>query len=121
MKHRVPLSGLLAGVLLLTSCATPRTSAQLEAARQALRPGISTRAEVQARLGPPDENIEEEEARVWVYSAQFSLPMGVGYLPVLGDLLDLAETAHNLSNAHELIIQFDEQGVVRKRSLRALP
>ena len=51
----------------------------------------------------------------------FSLPMGVSYLPMLGDLLDLAETAHNLSNAHELIIQFDEQGVVRKRSLRALP
>lgn len=87
---------------------------------QRLQPGSSTRQQAQQALGDPTERQTHADAEVWIYNPRKSLPPLVGWLPVLGDVLEVAEMAHQRMRRHELILQFDTTGVLRRRTVRAL-
>lgn len=94
-----------------------------EALREALprlQPGISTRQQVQQALGEPSERQTHADAEVWIYNPRKGLPPLVGWLPVLGDVLEVAELAHQRLRRHELILEFDAAGLLKRRTVRAL-
>jgi outer membrane protein assembly factor BamE (lipoprotein component of BamABCDE complex) len=87
---------------------------------QQLQPGTATRQQAQQALGEPTERQSFADAEVWVYNPRKRLPPLVGWLPVLGDVLEVAELAHQRLRRHELILPFDTTGVLRRRTVRAL-
>lgn len=85
-----------------------------------LAPGSTTRQQARQALGEPTERQAHADAEVWVYNPRMKLPPGVAWLPVLGDVLELADLAHQRLRRHELILEFDVAGVLRRHTVRAL-
>ncbi|MCB1954334.1 MAG: hypothetical protein KDG55_01585 [Rhodocyclaceae bacterium] len=94
--------------------------AGLDRGAQGLKAGESTRAEVIRQLGPPDEVRGDDSVQVWIYTDVLEVPPLLGFVPVVGDVLDLVVAANELRGSHELIVQIDPKGVVRRLRLRQL-
>jgi len=86
--------------------------------RQALTPGVSTKADVGKALGRARVNRFDSGYEVWVYDYKAGLPVFAGFVPVLGTVAGLADAA---TRDRELAILFDPAGVVRKYRLREAP
>ncbi len=80
----------------------------------------ATRAQVLERLGQPTETLTAAEAEVWVYNHRVEVPALLGFLPVVGDAIDLLDWAQRQRHSHEVVVQFDAQGVVKRIKRRAL-
>lgn len=121
---RLPPKGkqLLSALLLasLSACSVISPSARLEEQHQEILPGKTTKQELRSRLGDPSETIQEERANVWVYSGKLEVPFLIGMIPIVGDVLEAVEAAHNLRTHYELIVQFDSRDVVKKYKLREM-
>ncbi|MBK7849089.1 MAG: hypothetical protein IPJ73_19405 [Zoogloea sp.] len=48
------------------------------------------------------------------------VPVVVGMIPVLGDLVEAVETVQSLREWRELIVEYDAAGVVQRASLRRI-
>lgn len=104
-------SGLLAG------CAMQKHADFLDHPQSVMKIGVTTRQEILSMLGNPSEQFEDRGRNIWVYSDRLDVPFPVGFIPVVGDIADVAEIAHT---NQELIIQFDEHELVSKYKLRHL-
>ena len=89
-----------------------------EVTRQALTPGVSTKADVARVLGHARVNRFDSGYEVWAYDYKAGLPMFAGFVPVVGTLAALADAT---TRERELAILFDRDGVVRKYRLREAP
>lgn len=108
----------LVAALALASCASLRGSGDLHRHEQVITCGKTTRAEVLAAFGDPSEITRDGEREVWVYGDASEFPAFVGFVPIVGELVAIVEVASALNGRHELIIQFDRQGVASKSKLR---
>lgn len=79
-----------------------------------------TRDKVLAVWGQPTETIPAGASEVWVYNRRINIPSLLGYLPVVGDVIELVSLALQRRNNHEVIVQFDAQGIVTKAKRRKL-
>ncbi|MEW6445609.1 MAG: alpha/beta hydrolase [Pseudomonadota bacterium] len=88
-----------------------------------LRVGATPRAAIEAALGRPTEVHRDRDGSVLIYTdAKLDVPILIGFIPVLGDVLDLAATAQDLLKVREeWIFQFDAQGILRRHTQRAVP
>ncbi len=76
---------------------------------QTLRPGVSTREQVQRDLGEASVYRFADGREAWAYQSTSGIPKWVQFVPYLGLLpLDYA------SRTTELALLFDAQGVLRK-------
>jgi hypothetical protein len=112
----------LAVFLALVGCAagahrSEEQNANVLNSKQIIVVGETTKAEVARSMGQASETVSDPDSgdEVWVYSIE--VPFFVGFIPVVGDIVDVAETAQK---DRELIVWFDKQGVATKFELREL-
>lgn len=87
----------------------------------ALTPGATSRQQVEDMLGKPEEILRDGAREVWVYSDRPpSVPWAISLLPIIGDVLDVVSMIQNARTLHELVLQFDEDGLIRSYVLREL-
>ena len=108
---------LLAG---LSSCANQVLGGKLDNHQNSIAVGKTTKTDIHNQLGAPDEEILEDGIDIWVYQGKTNVPTAISLIPIVGDIGSALETIQNMNNNNELIIQFDERGVVKKSKLRAL-
>ena len=117
MKRALTMACLAAA---LSACAVatpdlPRAANTPEALRAQLRPGLTTRAEVERTLGKGSATKFDNGYEVWIYDDRHAIPELLHWLPVVGNAVSVAEATRSV---HELAILFDRDGVVRKYQLR---
>lgn len=84
-----------------------------------LTPGSTRHDAVSQALGTPDEIHRDGARTIWVYRAPgLRVPPAMGLVPVIGDIAELAQLAQAGIERCESIIEFDEQGVVRRARCR---
>lgn len=99
----------------LMACASTKKQA-MDDPTKTIVVGKTTRDEIQKTFGAADEKIVTEEGTdVWVYVDVMKVPLLVSFIPVVGDVADLAELKHK---NRELIVQFDSLGLVKKVKVR---
>ena len=110
-------AALLFAVLLLSGCGAPPQVAQVMNNPHAqLVVGTTHQKDVQRLLGAPTEHhAGDGHGEVWVYSDIVKVPLAVSLIPLIGDAADLAELEHK---NRELIVQFDQTGVLRRLKVR---
>lgn len=86
-----------------------------------LQPGRTSRAQVEATLGKPAEILHDGAREIWIYSDKpVSLPWAVSVIPVIGDVAEAVRLIQDTRVQHELVLQFDEQGLVLGHALRQI-
>lgn len=99
----------------LMACASTKKQA-MDDPTKTIVVGKTTCEEIQQTFGTADEKIVTEEGTdVWVYEDVMKVPLLVSFIPVVGDVADLAELKHK---NRELIVQFDSLGLVKKVKVR---
>ena len=86
--------------------------------------GETRRARIESLVGPPRKTYRDDTSRggeVGVYHHKpAKVPVVVGMIPVLGDLVEAVETVQSLREWRELIVEYDAAGVVQRASLRRI-
>lgn len=105
---------------LLSACAAvapkiPSAASTHEGLREQLRPGVTTKADVARTLGKGSATNFDNGYEVWIYDDKHAIPELLHWLPVVGDVVSVAEATRSV---HELAILFDKDGIVRKYQLR---
>ncbi|MQA37943.1 hypothetical protein [Rugamonas aquatica] len=105
---------------LLSACAVvapniPAAASTSEGLREQLRPGVTTKADVARTLGKGSATRFDNGYEVWIYDDKHAIPELLHWLPVVGNVVSVAEATRSV---HELAILFDKDGVVRKYQLR---
>lgn len=86
-----------------------------------LQPGRTSRAQVEATLGKPAEILHDGAREIWIYSDKPTrLPWVVGVIPVIGDVAEAVRLIQDTRVQHELVLQFDEQGLILGHALRQI-
>lgn len=116
---RQPIAGLLVGVVLAATAATARGES-IDRYQEFIVVGQTCQREIRQALGSPREAIPDGDANIWVYSNKLKIPMALSLIPLIGDIADAIELVQGIQNNHELIIQFDAEGIVKKAKLREL-
>ncbi|MEW6677448.1 MAG: alpha/beta hydrolase [Pseudomonadota bacterium] len=103
--------------------ATPlphRTSSSKPAAPSSITPGVTDRSQVLERLGQANEVITDPDTgeEVWIYPTGLAAPWYIGFVPVLGEVVDAVETVQSLHGKEERLIRFDGRGVVQSFTAR---
>lgn len=84
-----------------------------------MTPGSTRQEAVSQALGKPDEIHRDGARTIWIYrAAGLRVPKILGLVPVIGDIAELALLAQAGIERCESIIEFDEQGVVRRARCR---
>lgn len=91
-------------------------------AEPGITPGVTRKAQVREQLGEAAETIRDPDSgdEVWVYTNTWEVPWYISFVPVLGDVADVVETAQALGGKQEKLIRFDAQGVVRACRVRTV-
>jgi len=101
---RLRRSLVLVSILALAGCATPSLRGQGDLSRF-VRDGVSTRSELEARLGPPALTFENERIACWRLgrddAGQFVVRRTVGWA----------------GTRDELVVVFDATGTVQRHAL----
>lgn len=89
---------------------------------QIITVGKTTQAQIKGAKGEPDEKMIDGDHQVWVYQDKsLDIPLAISFVPIIGDVLDVIDTADKMLVAkYELIIQFDNQGVVSRFKQRKM-
>lgn len=86
-----------------------------------LKPGKTSRGQVEQVLGKPSEIMRDGAQEIWIYSDKPpEIPWAVSFIPVIGDILDAVELVQETQGRHELVLQFDEHGIIRSYTLREI-
>lgn len=86
-----------------------------------LSPGKTSRQQVEEALGKPEEILRDGGREIWVYSDRFpSVPRAIGLVPIVGDILEVVRMIQDARAQHELVLLFDEDGLIRSYTLREL-
>lgn len=86
-----------------------------------LLPGRTSRAQVEATLGKPAEILHDGAREIWIYSDKPTrLPWAVSVIPVIGDVAEAVRLIQDTRVQHELVLQFDEQGLILGHALRQI-
>ncbi|MCA0186922.1 MAG: alpha/beta hydrolase [Proteobacteria bacterium] len=86
-----------------------------------LQPGRTSRAQVEATLGKPGEILHDGAREIWIYSDKpIRLPWAVSIIPVIGDVAEAVRLIQDTRVQHELVLQFDEQGLILDHALRQI-
>jgi len=86
-----------------------------------LKPGETSREQVEQILGKPSEIMRDGAREIWIYSDKPpEIPWAVSFIPVIGDVLDVVEFIQDARGPHELVLQFDEHGIIRGYTLREI-
>ena len=86
-----------------------------------LQPGRTSRALVEATLGKPGEILHDGAREIWIYSDKpIRLPWAVSVIPVIGDVAEAVRLIQDTRVQHELVLQFDEQGLILDHALRQI-
>jgi pimeloyl-ACP methyl ester carboxylesterase len=86
-----------------------------------LEPGKTSREQVEQVLGEPSEIMRDGTREIWIYSDKpLEIPWAVSFIPVIGDVLDVVELIQDARGQHELVLQFDEHGIIHSYTLREL-
>lgn len=86
-----------------------------------LQPGRTSRAQVEATLGKPGEILHDGAREIWIYSDKpIRLPWAVSVIPVIGDVAEAVRLIQDTRVQHELVLQFDEQGLILDHALRQI-
>lgn len=85
-----------------------QTSATLQ---QHIEKGVTTKAQVEARLGQPQSVSFNNGQEQWTYSFAHATPTGVDFVPVVNLFVHHANVDHKM-----LVILFDKEGVVQNYS-----
>jgi pimeloyl-ACP methyl ester carboxylesterase len=87
-----------------------------------LIPGKTSRADVQAAWGAPAESVRDGSRETWIYSDKpQETPLAISFIPVIGDIADAIDLINSVHGSHELIVHFDEHGLVSRYRLREVP
>ncbi|MBT0964151.1 hypothetical protein [Denitromonas iodatirespirans] len=98
----------------ISGCASTHNQAALNEPDTVLSVGRSTRSDVLSTVGEPTEKIRDKGEEIWVYGEERTkVPTLISFIPVVGDILDVAETVRDMKARHELIVIFDDAGVVK--------
>jgi len=116
---RQMLAGLLGSLIVATTACTAQAES-IDDYRQFIVVGRTSQEDIRQILGTPPETVAEADVDIWVYNDKTEIPFFVSLLPVVGDIADAIVLVRNIRGNHELIIQFDRQGIVRKAKLREL-
>lgn len=101
-------------VFSLAGCASTPQSAARETPERVISVGQSTQEDVRAAVGDPSERITDQDEEVWIYSEdRIKVPMLISFIPVVGDIADVAETVSDMKTRYELIVIFDALGIVK--------
>ena len=96
-------------------------SANIQKPQQVIALGKTSKAEVSEWMGVAAETYADGGREIWVYSDKpKEIPFFISYIPVVGEIADAVELMQAMRKNHELIIQFDEEGLVRKYKRREL-
>jgi pimeloyl-ACP methyl ester carboxylesterase len=86
--------------------------------------GVTRRKEIEAVLGQPRKtytDFSSQGGEVGVYHRKpDKMPAAVSFIPVIGDLVDVVETARDLQEWRELVVEYDPSGVVRQAGIRRI-
>lgn len=86
--------------------------------------GITRRNEIEAVLGQPRKTyaaLDAQGGEVHVYHRKpDKMHAAVSFIPVIGDLLDVVETARDLQDWRELVVEYGASGVVKRAGLRKI-
>lgn len=119
MTRALWLSSVAVIALASTGCASLGLNAgrplSAEGTRRALTIGTSTRDDVKDVLGSAKVNSFAGGYEVWVYEYKAGLPAFAGFLPVVGNIVTVADA---VTRERELVILFDPAGKVRKFTMR---
>lgn len=116
---RIPLPAILL-ITGLSGCASQAFGGKLDNHQKIITVGKTAKVDIRNQLGIPTEAISDDGVDVWVYQGKTNVPVTISLIPIVGDISDALTTIQNMKNNHELIIQFDEHGVVKKTKLRNL-
>lgn len=113
--RRLSLGAAFLAVALLAGCASAgnealskQTSASLQ---QHIEKGVTTKAQVQAILGQPQNVSFNNGQEQWTYSFAHATPTAVDFVPVVNLFVHHANVDHKM-----LVILFDKHGVVEDYS-----
>ena len=109
----------LSCLVLGTTTSTVRAES-IDNHQQFIIDGQTSQREIRKILGAPPETISETDVDVWVYNDKLEIPTLVSLLPVVGDIATAVDLVQRVRKNHELIIQFDRNGIVRKTKLREM-
>lgn len=86
--------------------------------------GETRREQVEAALGTPRKTYSAPDVRVGTVSAYHrkpdEMPLALSFIPFAGDLLDAVQMAQEHQEWHELIVEYDTHGVVRRAGVRRI-
>lgn len=121
VKELVPLKVIFVFslVLQLTACASTSAPTKASASSEpSIVVGQTTKQQVQRLLGNADEHhTDDDGSEIWIYIYRVNVPILVSLIPIVGDLADTVDMIHK---DHEIIVQFQNNGVVKKYKVRAL-
>jgi len=86
--------------------------------------GETRREQVEAALGIPRKTYSAPDVRVGTVSAYHrkpdKMPLALSFIPFAGDLLDAVQMVQEHQEWHELIVEYDAHGVVRRAGVRRI-
>jgi pimeloyl-ACP methyl ester carboxylesterase len=86
-----------------------------------ITPAKTSQADVEATWGKPAEILSDGSRNIWVYTdKREETPWAISLIPVIGDIVDAVGLVEDMQDHHELILQFDERGLVSRYKLRKL-
>lgn len=87
-----------------------------------IHPSQTTKKEIVNLFGAPKETLQKDKGgEVLVYDDKYpKASLGLGFVPIVGDILEGLEILSKMQTFHELIIETDERGAVVHYHLRAL-
>lgn len=103
--------------LQLIACANSPKVSNLHRQAGLIKPYQTSKHQISETLGVPTEQYIENDTEVWIYADKLEMPALVSLIPIVGDIADFAEMTHT---DRELIIQFDQNGIVSKSKVRDL-
>lgn len=113
--RRVSLAAACLAAVLLAGCASAgnealskQTSATLQ---QHIEKGVTTKEQVQALLGQPQNVSFNNGQEQWTYNFAHATPTAVNFVPIVGLFVHGANVDHKM-----LVILFDKNGVVQNYS-----
>ncbi|XLZ70924.1 hypothetical protein ABT364_02880 [Massilia sp. SR12] len=110
MKHAI----LALACAILAGCAAPKPLTA-ETTRTALAIGASTKAVVKEAIGSASVKTFSNGYEVWTYNYKAGMPVFAQFVPVLGELSTLVDA---LARERELVLLFDQDGILRKYRMR---
>ena len=116
--RRIWMLTLIPVCLILFACASTGNPKLKEADREELltqiQEGTTTKAEVEALLGPADEvSFTDNLNEIWTYRRREATPHASNFIPIVG----IFSSGANVSTK-ELIVIFDRNDVVARRTMR---